>query len=225
MNITIFNEDGTTLGTFRAVTPLSIESETRFFRGETLSLRTLTNSSAAQRWLVDITLEPGTAGNRLAALLAAHKARHGYHSSFSVTMPQQYYIEDSTSYTIAEVQVTSSFGTGTANLATNGSSFISYVGGEPGEPTDVMQVGQYLDFGSGKIHLVTEDLTNATADGLAINGKAARITPSLAATVPVNTSVNLSPNINVSYNESDDQSITYQDGLLSNISISLVEAV
>ena len=222
MNITIFNEDGTTLGTFRAVTPLSIESETRFFRGETLSLRTLTNSSAAQRWLVDITLGPGTAGNRLAALLAAHKARHGYHSSFSVTMPQQYYIEDSTSYTIDEVETTSILGTENTNLASNGSSFISYVGGGP---TDVIQVGQYLDFGRGKIHLVTEDITNATGGGVTIVGKAARITPALGVSLPVSTGINLSPNINVFYNESDDQSITYQDGLLSNISIALVEAV
>ena len=72
--VTIYNNvNGVTpIGTFNMTVPLAIESETRAFRDETLSLRIVTNSSNAQRWNMNFGLAADGGTNQTAALFSVH---------------------------------------------------------------------------------------------------------------------------------------------------------
>ena len=99
--VTIYNGLGTAnaLGTFTMTVPLSIESETRVFRDETLSLRVIANDSTAQRWRISFNLAPDIGSSNPAPLFSVHKSVHSIARSFTMTMPQHHTVSASSGTT------------------------------------------------------------------------------------------------------------------------------
>ena len=183
--------------TFMYTTPLSVESEERVFRDESLSLRIITNTSTAQRWLADITLAVDNGSNKSAAVMSTHKALHGFTRSFTIPMPQHLGAEAQGSLNVNALAVV----TGQESvITTNG--------------TGSVDVGRYIILpGSTKVYQVTQSDTNRL-----------EIFPNLVADVlagPINTE----PNLTCFYAENDNQRIRWENGTLSTISLSLVEAL
>ena len=205
--VTIYNNvNGVTpIGTFNMTVPLAIESETRAFRDETLSLRIVTNSSNAQRWNMNFGLAADGGTNQTAALFSVHKATHNISQQFSVTMPQHHYVDALTDSDGNPITVTVN---GAVNLSTTDVTMIPTTGG-------TTPVGRFISFaGHSKIYLVTASTETTTS-----------IFPPLRSNLADASTVNQSPVVNVFYSDNDDQSISYSDGILSEISLSLVEAL
>ena len=199
--VTIYNGLGTAnaLGTFTMTVPLSIESETRVFRDETLSLRVIANDSTAQRWRISFNLAPDVGSSNPAPLFSVHKAVHSVARSFTMTMPQHHTVEPSTG--TARVN-------GAVTLTTNEVTQITTDGTQ-------IPVGRFISFaGHSKIYIVTASTATSTT-----------IHPALRSNLADNAVINQSPDINVFYSENDNQSITYQDGILSDITLEVVEAL
>ena len=75
--------------------------------------------------------------------------------------------------------------------------------------------GRLISFtGHNKIYVVTAS-TDTSVDSY----------PPLRANLTDKTPIEQSPTINVFYSENDNQSITYQDGILSDITLEVVEAL
>ena len=201
--ITIYN--GTTvlptneLGTFTMTVPLSIESETRVFRDETLSLRIIANDSASQRWRMSFNLAPDRGASNPAPLFSIHKAVHNIARPFAITMPQHHTVEPELVVSTIDGAITLGT-TDITSVVTEGMA---------------IPVGRFISFtGHNKIYVVTAS-TDTSVD----------FYPPLRANLTDKTPIEQSPTINVFYSENDNQSITYQDGILSDITLEVVEAL
>ena len=188
----------------RYTTPLSITSEERVFKSETLNLKVQTNASQASRWRIQVGLEPTRTGSNVGAL-QAHKAVNGVHSSFPMKMPQHYEVQS----TSTEVLVTDSVGANheagvdTVKVVTNGTISIN--------------AGSFISFGSfPKVYVVTEGTT--TSGDI-------KIFPPLVDTVENLTSVNLSPDILVRYSNEDNTTMNVVDGIIVKTSLDVTEAL
>ncbi len=74
----------------RYTTPLTIGSQERVLRSDSLSLKTQVVTSGAQRWTIEAGLEATSQGGAQqgSVKLAVHRSRNGQHSSFTTSMPQ-----------------------------------------------------------------------------------------------------------------------------------------
>ena len=191
------------------ITPITINSRERYFRSETLSLKTQTVGNGAQRWDLSITLEPATGigGGAAGARLGVHRATHGFTSPFQVEMPQY-------------------LGTAaTGNIRTDGNPAATIPADRENQSGDSIVIvdtgatisdGRFISFGSNgsKIYQVTA--TTATSIS---------VFPPLVEDLPDNTVVNLSPNITVYYAQDGVEGVTYSDGVLTRATLNVVEGL
>ncbi len=74
----------------RYTTPLSIESQERVFRADSLSLKVQAVTNGSQRWAMEFGLETTSMGGATNqnGLLSVHRSKYGQHTSFKTPMPQ-----------------------------------------------------------------------------------------------------------------------------------------
>lgn len=193
----------------RYVTPLTINSRERFFRSETLSLKTQTVGNGAQRWDLVVTLETSNnQGNADGAALAIHRAVTGFTGRFDMEMPQHLGTDVDPGTT--EVRTTVAHAVGASALS---------VGVQAGRTLDI-PAGRYISVGAQrKIYLVTDAVT-VTDSGQTLN-----VFPPLVDAASDDTIVNLSPDILVYYAEDGVEGVTYTDGILTQATINVIEAL
>ncbi len=188
-------------------TPLSIESEERVFRSDSLSLKVQAVSRGTQRWVLEIGLEPtrlGGSGGET-ALLAVHRASHGQHTPFNTLMPQHLGTED--------VGVTVS-----ARLAALAGATTIHVNASSTFPANL---GRFITFaGSTKLHQIVA-ATALTAP----NRRTLTVFPALVANVAASAAVSFSPQIRVYYAQNGQEGLQYTNGILQRSNVALVEAI
>ena len=195
---------------FRYITPLSI-GETRWERSsETLTLVRQVLTNGAQRWTLDITLEPDSKGaKRAGGKMQAHKAKHGMGGKFSLPMPQHLGVPE-----FAKAV--------TVSVAALASSESIMVKANPGNPqTWTIPEGRFIAFaGHTKVYIVTDDLKLVRS-----NPGKLMIYPALQKSVALNAAIDDTPDILVQYLAEALVSEQYRDGILYSPTLRVEEAV
>lgn len=196
----------------RYCTPVVIESVIRSWSNESLSLSRDTLSLDAQKWIIELALEPDRMGDKQAgANLSVHRARHQDGSSFTLPMPQHLGVPEVDATTL---QVENDHAAGETSLP---------VRKVPGEPLIPIPKGRYFKFsGHDKIYQITEP-TVFRGTGTVI--ETLNVFPALQENVADDEKLDFSPDITVIYAPDTLARIVYNNQILVRATLSLEEAV
>lgn len=194
----------------RYISPLSIMSEKREFRSETLSLRIQTLTSETQRWRVKVGLEYDTGANKGGSNLSVHRAEHSFTESFEMEMPQWFDIEDllEVPQEIDEIILT-------ANTAGSKTISINSV------HNFFIPKGWFLKFSNHtKVYQVTSDVDHDANDAIDLP-----IFPALQRGIATTDTLDVTPNITVYYAQNMDLSVKISGGIVVKEMLDVVEAL
>ena len=191
----------------RYITPITINSRERYFRSETISLKTQTVGNGSQRWDLVVTLEPATSigGSAAGAALGVHRSIHGFTSPFTMEMPQYLNVPEP----VNPIAVVGAQVVGATSITVDSTS-----------PTEVA-AGRFISFGSrSKVYQVRSAVTVDDT-----GTETLEIFPGLIEALNDNEAVNRTPDITAYYAEDGVEGVTYTEGVLTQATISVVEAL
>lgn len=199
---------------FDYVTPLTIASNQPELTTDTLSLRRIVGRTEAQRWEMQVTLEPDSFGsNGLLNTVQVHREVNGGHTAFTLPIPQ---LLNTSATSQADVAFSAPVLAGeTEILITSTDPF-------------VIPAGLFITIaGNSKVHRVTQTAASATA-GSAPFTATLNVFPSLTADRVVGALVTVSDVMLTARHNTDNGGIvgyTLSQGVVDRLTLSVTEAL
>lgn len=203
-------------------TPLTVNSNQRELITETLNLKRQAVGNGSQRWELQITLAPSD--NREAvpggARLGVHRTINGLSSSFDIPMPQPIGLTIPSSADIRPVA--------TSSGEVSGGEGLLRLRRLSGQPDVDLSIGTYFaiansDGSPDALHRkVYQIIDTVTVDDNTTN---VTIFPPLLEDVGITKRIDLSPDLLAYYAQDGSAGVTYSDGILTQATISVIEAL